>query len=41
MKLIKGSGVDLKNLNLKKNNNSKNVLLPARVIKRKVLKSLY
>ena len=35
MKLIKGSGVDLKKFKFKKNNNSKNVLLPARVIKEK------
>ena len=35
MKFIKGAGVDLKKFKFKKNNNSKNVLLPARVIKEK------
>ena len=35
MKLIKGAGVDLNKFNIIKNNKSKNVLLPARVIKEK------
>lgn len=35
MKLIKGSGVNLTKFKFKKKNNSKNVLLPARVIKEK------
>ena len=35
MQFIKGCGVDLNKFKFKKNNNSKNVLLPARVIKEK------
>ena len=35
IKLIKGAGVDLNKFNIIKNNKSKNVLLPARVIKEK------